>query len=101
MPLLLLLLLFGLGVGCATLEEERDRDFDQPSATDSTAAAAEAWLEVAEPLDAAVVGAYLHGWTADCLVEDWGSHYGLQASDLVDYFPTALGRLLSPEEESE
>ena len=54
-----------------------------------------------EPLDAAVVGTYLHGWTADCLVEDWGSLYGLQASDLVDYFPVALGRFLSPEEEQE
>jgi NAD(P)H-hydrate epimerase len=50
-----------------------------------------------DPVEAAILGAYLHGWTADCVVAEWGSRYGLQAGDLVDYFPLALGTLLSPE----
>jgi NAD(P)H-hydrate epimerase len=52
-----------------------------------------------DPVEAAVLGAYLHGWTADCVVAEWGSRYGLQAGDLVDYFPLALGTLLSPDAE--
>jgi NAD(P)H-hydrate epimerase len=51
-----------------------------------------------DPVEAAVVGTYLHGWTADTLVEEWGSRYGLSASDLVDSFPYALGLFLSPPE---
>lgn len=52
----------------------------------------------AEPMEAAMLGVYLHGWTADCLVEEWRSRYGLEASDLIDFFPLAVGMLLSPEE---
>jgi NAD(P)H-hydrate epimerase len=49
-----------------------------------------------DPLDAAIAGVYLHGWTADFIVEEWGSVYGLQAGDLVDWFPLALGFFLNP-----
>ena len=53
----------------------------------------------AEPVEAAAAGVFLHGWTADFIVESWGSQYGLQAGDLVEAFPEALGAFLSPEEE--
>ena len=36
-----------------------------------------------DPLDAAIAGVFLHGWTADFIVEEWGSVYGLQAGDLI------------------
>ncbi len=52
-----------------------------------------------DPLDAAVAGVYLHGWTADFIVEEWGSVYGLQAGDLVEWFPLALGYFLNPPQE--
>jgi NAD(P)H-hydrate epimerase len=51
-----------------------------------------------EPLEAAAAGVFLHGWTADALVDLWGSPYGLAAGDLVEYFPVAMGMLFSPEE---
>ena len=49
-----------------------------------------------EPLEAAAAAVFLHGWTADDLVGKWGSHFGMQASDLIDHFPPALGAFLSP-----
>ncbi len=49
-----------------------------------------------DPLDAAVAGVFLHGYTADYVVQDWGSVYGFRAGDLVDWFPMALGFLLNP-----
>jgi NAD(P)H-hydrate repair Nnr-like enzyme with NAD(P)H-hydrate dehydratase domain len=52
-----------------------------------------------DPLEAAITGTYLHGWTADNLVEEWGSQYGLVASDLIDFFPVALGAFVSPPED--
>jgi hydroxyethylthiazole kinase-like uncharacterized protein yjeF len=51
-----------------------------------------------EPVEAAALGVYLHGWTADFIVESWGSQYGLIAGDLVEAFPQALGAFLNPEE---
>jgi NAD(P)H-hydrate epimerase len=51
-----------------------------------------------DPLDAAIAGVYLHGWTADFIVEEWGSVYGLQAGDLIEWFPLALGFFLDPPE---
>jgi len=54
-----------------------------------------------DPEEAALLGVYLHGWTADFIVEEWGTRYGLQASDLIDAFPVALGELLAPAEDSE
>jgi len=53
------------------------------------------------PLYAAMTAVYLHGWTADYTTEKWGTHYGLQASDVIDHFPLALGALLSPPENRE
>jgi hydroxyethylthiazole kinase-like uncharacterized protein yjeF len=50
-----------------------------------------------EPLEAAAAAVYLHGWTADLLVEEWGSPYGLAAGDLIEMFPTAVGTLLAPD----
>jgi len=52
-------------------------------------------------LYAAMSAVYLHGWTADYTTEKWGTHYGLQASDVIDHFPLALGALLSPHENRE
>jgi NAD(P)H-hydrate epimerase len=52
-------------------------------------------------LFAAITAVYLHGWTADYTTEKWGTHYGLQASDVIDHFPLALGALLSPQENRE
>lgn len=52
-----------------------------------------------DPWEAAVLGVYLHGWAADCLVDDWASPYGLKAGDLIDILPLAIGWLLVPEEE--
>ncbi len=52
-----------------------------------------------EPLDAALAGVYLHGYTADTIVSDWGSLYGLKAGDLIDWFPVAVGDLVNPIEE--
>jgi NAD(P)H-hydrate repair Nnr-like enzyme with NAD(P)H-hydrate dehydratase domain len=49
-----------------------------------------------DPLDAAVAGVYLHGYVADYVVEEWGSVFGLQAGDLVDWLPIALGYLVNP-----
>lgn len=49
-----------------------------------------------EALDAAILAVYLHGYTADYIGEDWGSGFGLRASDLVDYLPLALGWMISP-----
>jgi NAD(P)H-hydrate epimerase len=54
-----------------------------------------------EPLEAAIAAVYLHGWTADFIVEEWGSHYGLAASDLVHTYPIALGVLITPPEKDE
>lgn len=54
-----------------------------------------------DPVDAAVAAVYLHGWIAEYVVDDWGSIYGLQAGDLIDYFPAALGDFLSPPEAEE
>jgi NAD(P)H-hydrate epimerase len=53
------------------------------------------------PVDAAVAAVYLHGWIAEYIVDDWGSPYGLEAGDLIDYFPAALGDFLSPPEADE
>jgi NAD(P)H-hydrate epimerase len=47
-----------------------------------------------DPVDAATAGAFIHGLIADYLVEEWGSPYGLQAGDLIEGFPAALGELL-------
>jgi ADP-dependent NAD(P)H-hydrate dehydratase / NAD(P)H-hydrate epimerase len=52
-------------------------------------------------LYAAMTAVYLHGWTADYTTEKWGTHYGLQASDVIDHFPLALGALLSPQQNRE
>ena len=52
-------------------------------------------------MDAAVLSVYLHGLTADFITAEWGSPYGLLASDLLDGFPEALGLLLSPNEDPE
>jgi len=54
-----------------------------------------------EPLEAAIAAVYLHGWTADFIVEEWGSHYGLAASDLVHTYPVALGVLIAPPEKDD
>ncbi len=51
-----------------------------------------------EPVEAAALAVFLHGWTADFIVESWGSQYGLAAGDLVEAFPQALGAFLNPEE---
>jgi NAD(P)H-hydrate epimerase len=45
-------------------------------------------------LEAAVVGVYLHGATADYVCEQWGSPYGLRAGDLIQEFPRAVGDLM-------
>ena len=52
-----------------------------------------------EPLEAAAAAVFLHGWTADYITEKWGSRFGLQASDLIDHFPLALGALIAPPRE--
>jgi NAD(P)H-hydrate epimerase len=49
-----------------------------------------------DPIEAAVVAVYLHGYTADYVLQDWGSPYGLIAGDLIDYLPMALGWLIAP-----
>jgi hydroxyethylthiazole kinase-like uncharacterized protein yjeF len=51
-----------------------------------------------DPVDAAITGVFLHGYIADYVVEDWGSLYGFEAGDLVDWFPTAMGYFLNPPE---
>lgn len=48
----------------------------------------------ASPFCAAVAGAYLHGLAGD-LAEEEKTHYGLIASDLVDYLPGAFRKVLS------
>jgi len=52
-----------------------------------------------DALEAALSAVFLHGWTADWLVEEWGTLHGIKAGDLVEAFPLALGDLLHPWEE--
>jgi len=52
-----------------------------------------------DALEAALSAVFLHGWTADWLVEEWGTLHGIKAGDLVEAFPPALGDLLHPWEE--
>jgi len=51
-----------------------------------------------DAVDAAITGVFLHGYVADYVVEDWGSLYGFEAGDLIDWFPTAMGFFLNPPE---
>jgi NAD(P)H-hydrate epimerase len=53
-----------------------------------------------EPLEAASAAVFLHGFTADVLVEEWGSPYGLRAGDLVEHLPVAIGLLVQPPPET-
>ena len=46
-----------------------------------------------DPIDAALVGVFVHGLTADYVESEWGTGYGLRARDLIDAFPLALGHL--------
>ncbi len=54
-----------------------------------------------EALDAAILGVFLHGYTADYIAEDWGTQFGLRAGDLIEYLPLALGWLMSPQVDEE
>ncbi len=44
------------------------------------------------PVHAAITAVYLHGYTADLIVERRGI-YGLIAGDLIQYLPEAMGEL--------
>ena len=47
-----------------------------------------------EPVDAACVGAYLHGAAADAVVSVRGSEIGLLASEVADEVPRTVGKLV-------
>jgi NAD(P)H-hydrate epimerase len=48
-----------------------------------------------EPTEAAIIGVYLHGLSADLIVQERGM-YGLIASDVVEFLPLAYKKLLRP-----
>ncbi len=52
------------------------------------------------PLDAAIIGVYLHGYTADLAVLEL-TEYALTAQDLLNYLPKAIRKILKPVGEGE
>ena len=48
------------------------------------------------PLDASILGVYLHGLAGDIASDDY-SQYSVLASDVIDYLPFAFNEILMSE----
>jgi NAD(P)H-hydrate epimerase len=54
-----------------------------------------------DAMEASLAAVFLHGWTADWLVGEWGTLHGIKAGDLLEAFAPALGDLLQPWDDDE